>query len=286
MTTLIDWLKNNHYRESTQRATLQGLAAAQAAFAESRALPDSAKPSASRVLAYARANPKARELDKAFVAWLNQQGLEQLTRLPKAAPKARVRQAISLDQNRWFRLHDALEKSAVPEDMVLFVVLRTGLRIGDVLRTPISTIERGLKNGVMDLERKGGRFKPVPIGDNEDAWRNLLKAAKKRGSTNVAHFLCRENASPLPGNCAYQRANRRIKFFQQRLRCSDSLHLHRLRRTIAVAALRETGGDLIKVQQMLGQEAISSTQRYTDELQVEGIAKLQSALFSRKKKGE
>ncbi len=281
--TLTDWLLKNHYRESTRRATQQALRAAQAAFAEGRPLQASGNAAMARVVTYAQQNPKAKDLEPTFIEWLGTQGVEHVTKLPKEGPKQRVRKAISLDVNRWYRLHDMLEKSKEPEDRVLFVVYRTGLRIGDVLRTPIARIDDGLRAGVLDIERKGGYFINVAIGDNDEAWRALYKDAKKRGATNVAHFLCRDNSSPLPGDCAYQRANRRIKYYQKALRCTDSLHLHRLRRTLAVAALKETNGDLVKVQQMLGQTAISSTQRYTDELQVEGVANLQSKIFSRKK---
>lgn len=286
MTTLADWLKKHHYRESTQRATLRGLNAAKAAFAAGERLPRTAEDAASRVLTYASNVKDAEDLDPAFVEWLRGHELEEVKRLPKEGPKTRVRQAVSLDQARWYKLHDWLQSSSRDghsrEDLVLFVVLRTGLRIGDVLRTPVSRIENGLKTGVIQIERKGGRVKPVPLGDNTAAWKALHAAAKKVGAVNVAQFLCRENPSPLPGDCAYQRANRRIKLYQRKLKCVDSLHLHRLRRTIAVAALRETNGDLIKVQQMLGHDAIASTQRYTDELQVEGIATLQSQLFGKR----
>lgn len=274
--TFQEWLLASNYRPSTVRHTTAALRRAKTAFDVGQPLPKSCEYDAQRILAFYFAKGATDDITDEFVAWLQSQGIEAVENTPRAQPKRRKRIARSLDVERWHKLRALLEASDEREDMVLLVVLRTGLRIGDVLRTPRAEIAKGLKANVIEIERKGGYFVPVPLGSNKPAWEQLYERMHKAvGAENVAGFICPENDSPLPGDCAYQRCNRRLKFYEKELRCEDSLHLHRLRRTLAVAALRKTG-DIQKVQQMMNHKSITSTQQYTDELRQDDVSELLS----------
>jgi integrase/recombinase XerC len=274
--TFQEWLIASNYRKSTVRQTMAALKRARTANELGNALPKNCTYDAQRVLAFyfKKGASDAEGITDDFANWLQSQGVEAVEHTPRAVPKRRKRIARSLDTQRWMKLRAGLEASKEREDLVLLVIFRTGLRIGDVLRTPRAEIAKGLRLRVIEIERKGGYFVQVPMGSNYEAWERLYAPMKKtEAAETVAGFLCPENDSALPGDCAYKRVFRRLKFWEKKLRCEESLHPHRLRRTLAVAALRKTG-DIVKVQQLLNHKNITSTQQYTDELREDDVSNL------------
>lgn len=270
MTTFAAWLKANNYRESTLKSSLAYSKLLERTFVNNDLLPDSGRPTASRILTYVGME---REHDYAnvFVSWLQNNGVNPTNRLPKAKPKRRLLEARSMQDAEWKLLKAAVSNSKLPEDQVLYVVLATGLRIGDVLRTPTKELDKSLATGVIDVERKGGSFIPVPIAGLEGPIRTLVASMKKERALTVASFICDVNTSPLAGECAYKRVSRRLAALCESVGVSGRRNLHRLRRTVAVRALKRTK-DIVEVQQMLGHTNVTSTQRYTDEIRVDDVA--------------
>jgi len=174
-----------------------------------------------------------------------------------------------------------LEDHTSPEDRVLRVLLDTGLRIGDVLRLTKKTLAEGLQSGIITVQVKGGHMIYKPVTGAEEAWEQLYTGLIASKYQSVAKLVCPEGSgSTRAGGCAYQRVNRHFKDLGERLNISGRLHLHRLRRTFAVDALRYTQ-DITAVQQALGHRNISTTQQYTDELRIDDVAELQKNMRKR-----
>lgn len=271
MTTFKTWLEANHYRESTVKLSLRNVVCAHQAFHEARELPASCRYSMQRVIMYHTSAGSRSEYDDSFIQWAREQGAGEVKSLPKPKPKRRTREARSMSDGDWKALRSNLAESNDRCDLVINAVFVTGLRIGDVLRTPRSEIGKALKGGVLEVERKGGTFIQVPIGGIELAWERLHKAMTQTKSETVAAFVCAKHPSPLAGDAAYKRCDRRIKVLGKSLSIEGRTHLHRLRRTMAVRGLQRTK-DLVQVKQLLGVSAVATVERYTDELRLDDVA--------------
>lgn len=275
---LASWLETNNYQETTRANTLRGLALARRCHAEDRGLPASARYAVQRALTYHEAVGAESELDEGFVGWARGQGAEKVARLPKPKPKRRKYEARSMVEAQWRGLRAALGKGKTDEDRVLYATLITGLRIGDVLRTPREVIARGLKSGVLDIERKGGTFVQVPIEGIEAPWQALLERMRADKAGTVAALVCPDNPSPVAGQCAYKRCQRHLELVCAAVGVDGRHNLHRLRRTMAVQALKSTK-DIVAVQQLLGHASVTSTQRYLDEIRVDDVARTRKAVL-------
>jgi integrase len=166
---------------------------------------------------------------------------------------------------------------------VLRLMAVTSLRVGDVLKIPWTAIDDafdGSTEGVVVVERKGGRFIEVPMDGSFDEWNCILRGMVGGGFDGdiVASWVTgTPGSSPLAAEAAYQRVNRHLKGIGEDLELPRPVHLHRIRRTVAVQALRTTK-DMTMVQQLLGHSSLSSTERYVDELRTRDVARLQKKL--------
>jgi integrase len=190
--------------------------------------------------------------------WAVAQGASEVKALPKAKPKRRLREAKSFDDGDWKRLRATLKTSNDDCDRVLYVILMTGLRVGDVLRTPRSEIDKALRTQILEVERKGGTFVQVPIAGLEDAWTALRDEMRRIRAPTVAAFICPTNPSPEAGDAAYKALSRRLLDLGRELGVTGRIHIHRFRRTIAVRGLAVTA-DTGAVQQLLSRNHHSST---------------------------
>jgi integrase len=157
------------------------------------------------------------------------------------------------------------------------------LRVGDVLRTEADAIEEGLDSGEILIERKGGSFIHVPTAGSFEEWQQLLQGMRAAGYFNdsvASYVLDRRRASPLAGDAAYQRVRRRLRMLGQELGLPQPVHLQRIRRTLAVRALREEK-DLTLVQGLLGHASLQSTAHYVDESRTREVGDLQRKLRGR-----
>lgn len=268
------WLKKNNYREGTITVTLRKINAAEVAFDGEKDLPQSSLDAARRYVAFAAAEG----FDDDFTAWLNEQGAEGVTRKLAAKPKRRKLEARSFTETDWIKIREHVAKSSDPRDVIVAAMATTSLRIGDVLRIPRKEIERGLASGSMQIERKGGTYIEVPIGVLEpwDALSALMSATKPKADT-VAALLYPEKPRTDSDGAPYKQVARRLKELGELLGLEGRVHLHRIRRTVAVRAL-ETTNDIRDVQELMGHANVQSTYRYVDEKRTKKTAELQKKL--------
>jgi len=277
------WLNQKDYRESTQR-----LSSRQARHVYGNYLAHGAQPpqlneitTCKRVVAYCLETGD----DPEFLGWLQGHNISTPTRTPMPARSVRKLTAESFPEEAYREILHTSSRSRDPEGAVVFVIAATGLRIGDVLRLPVAHLATALKGtsdgtrGILPLERKGGTWQQIPIVGALDAWTHLYREASADDHSNIASFVTDgDSDSALPGDNAYARVHRWFKRLGKDLNLPGRVHLHRLRRTVAVRGLAATDGDLIAVGQMLGHSTIASTQRYVDEINVGKVAQLQQKI--------
>lgn len=269
------WLKRAGYRESTRKATIRQVATVRDSLRGGHPPEPYLGPAIRRYLAWGR-DEAVRSDD---IEVLEELGYEPVapgttTKGPRKLPRR------SFTDDDWFALLQALGADETREGAVLRVMAVTSLRVGDVLSIPWVHIDEGLRSGIVTLERKGGRFIDVPTTGSEPEWASLhghMDAAGYSRDTVASYVREEPGASPLAGEAAYQRMNRYLKSLGAELELPDPIHLHRLRRTIAVQALRTTQ-DMTQVQQLLGHASLSSTERYVDEVRTDAVGRLQKKL--------
>jgi integrase len=160
----------------------------------------------------------------------------------------------------WHKLIAALAHDDEPAGVVLYALVATGLRVGDILQINRAAFRLAFKNQFLCLGRKA-EFLAVPFIAEASAWKRL-KATWKRGNT-VAEWLCPDCAGDptTAGFGAYRQLDRHLKVVGKRLKLRGRVHLHRIRRTVAMQQLR-TDKDLDRVQKMLGHKSAQATARY------------------------
>jgi integrase len=162
----------------------------------------------------------------------------------------------------WKKLLAALRQDDAPTAVVLYILGVTGLRVGDVLQISRTAFQRAHKEATLELPRNA-EFVAVPFIADAGAWRKL-KRAWKRGDT-VAEWLCPTCAGDptSAGYGAYRQLDRKLKSVGRALKLRGRVHLHRIRRTVAMQELR-LGHDLEAVQKRLGHRSTQATSRYED----------------------
>lgn len=191
----------------------------------------------------------------------------------KRTPKGRLKPALSIPDADWGRLYHAL-----PNDLngaVIRVMMSTGLRIGDVLRLPPSAIREALDraDGLLELRVKGGKALVTSVAGAREAWAPLAACTAGSVARAVAPY---GNGSPDGGQAAYQSVRRTLQAAGGKL-VGGRVHLHRLRRTVTVQAIR-SGAPLTTVQQMLGHADLRTTSTYADETNVDAVTEAQKAI--------
>jgi integrase len=198
------------------------------------------------------------------------------------APKrsGRKLQAVSLDERSWFHLQQQLAKDQSPEARVLLLEATTGHRIGDLLRLKRNQVEQALGTGVLQMERKDGRIIQVPIDATRDQWESLYQAWPQQYKELSTWVAPRGTQGADAGGAAYTKCLRRLKALGAELGIKGRIHTHRLRRTVAVAAL-DASKDIKAVADLLGHKSVQSTEQYTDEFRRDEINALQQKILKR-----
>lgn len=160
----------------------------------------------------------------------------------------------------WHKLVEALQHDDTPAGVVLYALVTSGLRVGDLLQIKRSAFRRAHKEKFLLLGRKA-EFLAVPFIAEATAWKRLKCAWTK--SDTVAEWLCPacEGDPTNAGYGAYRQLDRHLKVVGKTLKLTGRVHLHRIRRTVAMQQLR-TDRDLERVQKMLGHKSAQATSRY------------------------
>lgn len=180
-----------------------------------------------------------------------------------------VHEARSIESGEWERLRAEVARSARVEARVIAVLMASGLRISDVLRTrPLAVLEALMReDGIARLEVKGGKIVEVPVrGGAERAWLELLAAVPLEERDRAPSFadVVAPGSTADAGGAAYQRVATALRAIGARAGVAGRLHLHRLRRTVGVQLL-SAGVELETVSKVFGHSDIRTTQRYTSE---------------------
>lgn len=208
---------------------------------------------------------------------------------PAPMPRRAALERVSITDADWQKLAAELGRRAKGkgfrhrEYIVLWFMVHTGLRIGETLGIEIASIDRAQQTGLLYLERKGGHRKAIPVAGATEPLALLVTAFDRRYQ-KICQWICDDaSATALAPDASYQRCRRAFQGLGRQLGIDGRIHLHRIRRTVAVQALR-LRRDTKAVQQLLGQQSIKSTEQYVDELRQLDVATLQQDLQSFREK--
>lgn len=199
----------------------------------------------------------------------------------KQTAKRRQMEARSVSDDDWRRLHSVITEWAsrrptpVIEAAVIHVLMDTGLRVSDVLGITRKALEHGVEHGSITVPTKGGETRTLPFDGAPEAWSNLLHAWRVQPGRTVMELVA-PNASKTyyGGHPAYTKVASYFKEKALAAGVAGRIHLHRLRRTVAVQSLR-VEKDIMAVKELLGHDSLKSTERYLDEARPDDVAQLQ-----------
>lgn len=190
----------------------------------------------------------------------------------------RAREAVSIDAKDWKVLRKAVKADLAPSARVLEVMMATGLRVGDVLRVPPTRIRAAFTrdDGLIRLELKGGKLWTTSVQGAPEAWGALAKVCGS-APTVAGAVNAKGDPSPEPRGPAYEAVRWRLQKLAAQVGLEGRVYLHRLRRTVAVRALRK-GRTQEEVAKLLGHADARTTSIYTDESMADLAAKMQREL--------
>lgn len=279
------WLERQSYADTTVQLTLREVDYALYLLSEGDDIPARLHHSIKRFFGYAATT--GQDQNDAFVlqsAINAQQTPPEMKGLHGGRKKQiKRREQVSIPSDEWRVLAQAVEADISDEARVLEIMLAHGLRISDVLRVTEHNVQKATVSDVISIEVKGSKKILLSTRSAQDAWRNVhkrMKASPRRpdgGWANVAEWICPATGGSLLTVGAQRRIERKLKALAAEAGVSGRIHLHRLRRTIAVQALAATK-DLTQVQQLLNHSNIATTSRYVDEAKTEAVGELQETI--------
>jgi hypothetical protein len=205
------------------------------------------------------------------------------------ASRRRKLEAKSFDDLGWRRLAVAIFEHQAREARVLELMMLTSARVADVLRLEKRTVVAALETNRLELVVKGSRPVSVKLKGPEDPLYEALHRAllqwsaeeepERRRATWVYEWIVPESEARLPIASASKSCYRLLQQLGKELRLHGRIHLHRMRRTIAVQALRMKG-DIVAVGQLLGHVPGSkATPVYVDEARLDDVADLRTNIY-------
>jgi site-specific recombinase XerD len=272
--TFAQWIDTQPYRPNTGKKTLTDVRYAQTQWERTGKLPHSSEESARRYALYLKEHPPTES--EPFASWVTEH--VRPTR-HWIEPQRRKVPAASFSNAEWRALVAALEQETKsPEATVLLLMTATGHRVADILRIRRRDVDAAKRTGLLTLEIKGGHPLQLAIEGAPDVWARLSRQFQAKHNDNIALWVSRGASSdPEAGAAGYKRCARYLKKICAKLGIHSRVHLHRLRRTVAVNALNLTG-DIRAVQDLLGHHSLSSTLQYVDEFRQDSVADLQRKL--------
>lgn len=255
------WLKKQGYRPGSVRKAVADIGLL-------RSAPGFVPASAERV----------RDLRRAAALWERCKGRALDAPVPPLPPKAttlgprqhlrRQKPAVSFDGRAYDALRAAIKLSPLPAARVLEVMFDTGLRVGDVLRVRYEALldARRRLDGLLVLEVKGGE--PVIHSiTSSPAWGRLGAAMQAARALNVAALVSPGHDNPEADGPAYKATSRALKRFAEALgpEVAGRVHLHRIRRTIAVRMLAQGESVALVGKALNHRGGARTTNRYIDE---------------------
>lgn len=194
----------------------------------------------------------------------------------------RIHEAVSFDRDDYKALVSSAEAMGTPPAIVFVIIARTGLRICDVLRTPLGLLRNAMKrsDGIVTITVKGSKSTVYSIrggGGVERAWKALLEHEDIRrapANWHVAAAVMNDPDAPAEaGFGAYERVRVVLKKLGAKLDVSGRVHLHRSRRSVGVY-LAASGATLEQIGKVLVHSGQKTTASYVDEARAVESTKL------------
>ena len=162
-----------------------------------------------------------------------------------------------------FRLLDGIHDSSLSglRDRAMFETLySTGIRISELSGLDLDRVDRA--GGVIRVLGKGNKERVAPIGrralDAMDAYRNALVLAGPGSVKDPKAVFLNKGGTRL----TERSMARLLKAWAEKTGISVSIYPHAVRHSFATHML-DAGADLRGVQEILGHESLSTTQKYT-----------------------
>ncbi|HEX4603575.1 MAG TPA: tyrosine recombinase XerC [Candidatus Angelobacter sp.] len=202
---------------------------------------------------------------RSMYKWLAREGIVQQNpaklvatpKLPKKLPRVPTMEEINGLLNR-----EMPPSSAFPErDRAIFELLYgCGLRNSELVGTELGDIEEA--NGVVLVRGKGKKQRYVPLegaaADALTAYRLARQRLLNRIGNNTRRLFINQRGGPL----TTRSVGRIVKQIAVSRGLPPDIHPHTLRHAFGTHMLTE-GADLRAIQEMLGHERLSTTQKYT-----------------------
>lgn len=189
--------------------------------------------------------------------------------------------ARSIDDQNWLALYRAIHARPGLPARVIEAQMVSGLRVGDVLRIETKALRDAIKHNVLLLQTKGGRVRELHLqGPMRAAFERLWAALEEQKDVDDITEALAGEARAKGYRTAYKQVQRELHHAADALELPGRAHTHRLRRTVAMQALRTTR-DIRLVQQLLGHLSPASTMRYVDEERPGEVADIAGALHER-----
>lgn len=189
----------------------------------------------------------------------------RLPRQPQSLPAAML---TPKEMRRLLALPDLHNPLGFRDRVILEVFWATGMRIGELLSLSVGDIDFAQQLCTI-RHGKGGKPRTVPLGAATLAWLRayldevrllLLSSAAKPDETL---FLSRWGRPMDKSGLHYK-----LKAYARRARLKKNLSAHSFRHTLASEMLH-AGADLRHIQELLGHEKLTTTQRYLHVVKAE-----------------
>lgn len=200
---------------------------------------------------------------RSFFRFLTREGwIEKNPARLVATPRLDQKVPARMEQSEVVRLleaPDAGEPLGRRDRAILELLYATGLRVGELASADLSALD--LDNRLVRVRGKGNKERIVPFGEPaSDAIRDYLPdrlRLVKLGKGTDALFL---NARG--GRLTARSVRRLLTRYLRDASLTSNLSPHSLRHAFATHLL-ERGADLRSIQELLGHESLSTTQKYT-----------------------
>jgi integrase/recombinase XerC len=198
---------------------------------------------------------------KSFALYLQQRDITLNLHLKR--PRLDKKLPIYLSIDEMFHLLDTINdtdlptRSPVRDKTILELLYATGIRCSELVNIKLCDIDMGAKT--IRIHGKGNKERIVLFGDK--AKKKLLEytTQERKPSTSMAEYLFLSNRHTRLTPRSVQRI---IEMFRGFLKTDRPITPHKIRHSFATHLLNQ-GVDLRLVQELLGHQSLTSTEKYT-----------------------
>src|SRR5882724_2327548 len=202
---------------------------------------------------------------RSLYRWLAQEGIvdqnpASLVSTPKLAKK--LPRVPTIEEMNTVLDGDIPEVAAFPERDQLMLELLYGCGIRNSELVSINLDDISLSNGAILIRGKGKKERYVPFGDSVQSALAIYLPKRQQILAGKKNHLPALLVNQRGGRLTTRSVGRIIKKIAVAKGLSPDVHPHTLRHAFGTHLLEE-GADLRAIQEMLGHERLSTTQRYT-----------------------